>query len=105
MPAIIEAGSWTAGVMIKDEIGILIGFGAGTVAEEAEFGDDPIRVFERIGTSCNHFESEVRINDRRRGAGGLIGAGNAVVDPADTDAIIRTHRSNDQCSECYGSDS
>jgi hypothetical protein len=74
--------------MVKDEIGILIRFGAGTVAEEAEFGDDTIRVLKRIGTSRNHFEREVRINDRRRGAGGQIGVGNAVVDAADADNIV-----------------
>src|SRR5215510_1994724 len=105
MPPVIEAGSWTARVTIKDEIGILIGLGAVAVAEKAEFGDNTIRVLKRIGTRRNHFEREVRINDRRRGAGGLIGAGNAVADPADTEAIIRTHRSSDQCSECYGADS
>src|SRR5262245_52443072 len=106
MPTIIEASSWTPRVMVKDEIGVLIGLGAGTIAEKAEFGDNTIRVLKRIGTSCNRFEREVRINERRRSAAGRIGVGNALGDTADAAVIIiRTHRSNDQRSECYGSES
>src|SRR5215470_8215833 len=104
MPTIIESGNRTARVMVKDEIGILIGLGAGTVTEHSELCDNPIRVLNRVGTTRNHFEREIRINDRRWRAGGRIGAGYAVVDPTNTDAIvIRTHRSSDQRSECYGS--
>src|SRR5262245_52001418 len=42
MPAIVEAGGWTAGVMVKDEIGVLVGLGGGTIAEKAEFGDNTV---------------------------------------------------------------
>src|SRR5215470_6785459 len=106
MPAIIEASSWTSRVMVKDEIGVLIGLGAGTIAEKAEFCDDTIRVLKRIGTTHNYLEREVRINERRRGAAGCIGVGNALGDRTDAAVIIiRTHRSNDQCSQCYGSES
>ena len=46
--AVIEARSWTAGIVREHEERVLVGLGANPCSQHAELGNDAARIFQRI---------------------------------------------------------
>src|SRR5262245_7218280 len=63
--AIIEPRSWTARTLSKDDEGVLVGLGVGTVCELAKGGDHAAGIFYRIATPDDQPNCEIGIDLRR----------------------------------------
>src|SRR5262249_39141427 len=82
VPTIIVARGGTTGIMVKHQVGVLVGFSAGEVAEQPKFGDDAIWVLQRIGASHKQPHLEIGIDQRRRRTARRICRGDAVFNQA-----------------------
>jgi hypothetical protein len=77
---VIEAGGRSAGIVAEHEIEVLIGLRQHIGAEQAELGDRPARILERLGAGRDQLQLKIGVDPGRGSPDMRVGGGNAGLD-------------------------